>query len=70
MSDIVHVSPAGAPVLDCSADEVCELIACEICLQEIPASAAQSEEAADYVHYFCGLECLEIWRRRLSRSSA
>ena len=70
MRDIFHVSPAGAPVVDCDADEICESIACEICLQEIPASVAQSEEAADYVHYFCGLECLEIWRKRLSGPSA
>ncbi len=67
MSDVTHVSPAGAPVLDCDSDEVCELVACEICLREIPASAFASDEVADYVQHFFGLECLEIWRRRVGK---
>ncbi len=68
MTETAHISPGGAPVLDCGADEICELIACEICLREIPSSAMQSEEVADYVQYFCGLECLEIWRTRLKNA--
>lgn len=38
------------------------LLACEVCLKEIPASGAMSDEAKDYVSHFCGLECYEIWK--------
>ena len=37
-------------------------VACDVCLREIPASEARSEEASDYVMYFCGLECYGRWR--------
>jgi len=36
-------------------------VACEVCLKEIPASEASSEEATDYVIYFCGLDCYQTW---------
>lgn len=38
-----------------------ELIECEICLREVPITEATSPEAADYVVYFCGLECYDKW---------
>ena len=38
-----------------------EQISCEVCLKEIPLSEAKSEEATDYVVYFCGLDCYETW---------
>lgn len=41
-----------------------EVIACEVCLREIPTSVAKSAEGPDYVHHFCGLECLGQWRGR------
>ena len=41
-----------------------ERIACEICLKEIPVSEATSEEASDYVTYFCGLDCYEKWKKQ------
>ena len=37
-------------------------LACEVCMKEIPASEARSEEATDYVIYFCGLDCYDSWR--------
>lgn len=37
------------------------VIACEVCLKEIPKSVAQSHEGADYVYYFCGDECYQEW---------
>jgi hypothetical protein len=37
------------------------LVSCATCLKEIPASEAKSEEAADYVRYFCGLDCFDQW---------
>ncbi len=39
-----------------------ELIRCEICLTEIPGSVASNAEGPDYVHHFCGLDCLARWR--------
>ena len=41
---------------------VCEVIACEVCLKEIPRDLAKSEEAAGYVHYFCGEACYARWQ--------
>ncbi len=38
------------------------MVACEMCLTEIPASEAKSSEAVDYVRHFCGSECYERWR--------
>lgn len=37
-------------------------VPCELCLKEIPVSEAKVDEAADYVCYFCGLECYEKWK--------
>ncbi len=39
-----------------------EQVSCEICMKEIPVSEAKSEEATEYVMYFCGLNCYESWR--------
>ena len=38
-----------------------ENVPCEICLKEVPRSEAKIEEAADYVLYFCGLDCYKKW---------
>lgn len=40
-----------------------EMLSCEVCLSEIPASVAQSLEGPDYVHHFCGLECYDRWAK-------
>jgi hypothetical protein len=49
-----------------------EMVACEVCLKEIPESVAQSMEGEDYVHHFCGLECFERWKikQRIETSKA
>jgi Domain of unknown function (DUF3330) len=39
-------------------------VVCEVCLKEVPVSAAKSDEASDYVFYFCGSECHAKWRER------
>jgi hypothetical protein len=39
-----------------------EIVACEVCLKEIPESVAKSMEGEDYIHHFCGLECFEKWK--------
>ncbi|WP_040724325.1 DUF3330 domain-containing protein [Thiobacillus thioparus] len=57
-------TPSGAPVAQCSDEDACTVINCDVCLKEIPADAAKVADAQDYVHHFCGLECLEIWRKQ------
>ncbi len=44
------------------------LIACHVCMVEIPLSEAINEEALDYVMYFCGLECFDKWRLAAEKS--
>lgn len=39
-----------------------DVVDCDVCFKEIPISEAKSEEASDYVHHFCGLECFARWR--------
>jgi hypothetical protein len=39
-----------------------ENVPCEICLKEIPVSEAEVDDAADYVRYFCGLDCYAKWK--------
>jgi len=34
-------------------------LSCDVCLREIPRSAAMTAEGADYVGEFCGLECYQ-----------
>lgn len=40
------------------------LVACEVCLKEVPVSEATIAEATDYFTYFCGLACYERWKHR------
>lgn len=57
-----NVNPGGGEILSCAEDAGCEITSCEMCMKEIPVSAALNEEGADYIHHFCGLDCLETWR--------
>lgn len=59
-----HHNPTGAPINACKSEEACEIVSCELCLTEIPESVAQSYEGPDYVHHFCGLECLGKWQAK------
>ncbi len=43
-------------------------VQCEICLKEIPVSGAKVDESADYVRYFCGLDCFDEWKQREHKS--
>jgi hypothetical protein len=63
MNDLPH-TPAGAPVLPCDADAGCEKLSCAVCLKEIPADAAVSADVQDYIHHFCGLDCLALWKKQ------
>lgn len=38
------------------------VVACNICLRDIPTSEAISAEASDYVAYFFGWDCYATWR--------
>ena len=52
-------------------DEVkVDTIACEICLDEIPNSVNQNAEADEYVSNYCGLECYQVWRDKMTESTA
>jgi len=37
------------------------LLACRVCLSEIPHSVADTAEGREYVHYFCGADCYLTW---------
>ena len=39
------------------------LVSCAVCLSEIPYDESSVVEVEDYVLYFCGLECYQLWRR-------
>lgn len=41
-----------------------ELVACDICLKEVPISEATVPEATDYVVHFCGIECYQKWKQQ------
>ena len=41
-----------------------ELIACEICLKEVPITEATVPEVTDYFVHFCGLDCYQKWQRQ------
>ncbi len=55
------VEPISKPV---TLPEDEQLVSCEVCLKSVPQSEADIAEAEDYVAYFCGLECYELWRHQ------
>ncbi len=36
-----------------------QLVACSICRKEIPLSSALTPQGAEYIEYFCGIECYQ-----------
>lgn len=62
--DTRHRTPAGAPLAQCSDEDSCSVVSCEVCLKEIPGDAVNVTDAQDYVHHFCGLECLDAWQKQ------
>lgn len=42
------------------------LIACDVCMKEIPRSEAFVPEGIDYVAHFCGIDCYAAWKSRLA----
>jgi len=63
-----HLTPAGGQVAQCSDETACTVVSCEVCLKEIPADSVRVTDAQDYVHHFCGLDCLELWRKQAAMS--
>jgi len=47
-----------------------QLVSCEICLKSIPVAEAKSAEAEDYVAYFCGLDCYDLWKHQKDKDSS
>lgn len=41
-----------------------DTVACFVCLNEIPASVAISNEGNEYAHHFCGLKCYSLWKEK------
>lgn len=64
-----NVNPSGAQILPCDEDEACEVVSCSVCLAEVPVSVAESFEGPDYVQHFCGLDCLEQWRKQTNKKA-
>jgi hypothetical protein len=62
--DTRHRSPGGALVAQCSDEDSCTVFSCAVCLKEIPADAVKHTDTQDYVHHFCGLDCLELWQKQ------
>ena len=62
--DNPHLTPAGARLAQCSDEDACSVVSCAVCLKEIPADSIRVTDAQEYVHHFCGLDCLEIWRKQ------
>ena len=42
----------------------CEITSCQISMKEVAYFGHLSEKGANNLHHFCGLDCLEMWRRR------
>jgi len=42
-------------------------IACHVCKNEIPKSAALNAEGAEYVHFFCNVDCLDYWKKEQAK---
>lgn len=62
--DTRHRSPMGALVAQCADEESCTVLSCEVCLKGIPADSVTQNDVQDYVHHFCGLDCLAVWEKR------
>lgn len=44
-----------------------EQLTCDVCLTDIPASVAETMEGPDYIHHFCGIECMKRWQEEKAK---
>ncbi|MGO9444536.1 MAG: DUF3330 domain-containing protein [Thiobacillaceae bacterium] len=65
----VNTTPSGATLMDCESDHQCTVLTCDMCLVELPNDAAMREEGEDYIAHFCGLDCLDQWRRQRAQAA-
>ena len=63
MPDKTNISEKPTP-------EEPSVVACSICLAEIPESVAMSSEADDYTQHFCGINCYNKWRDEADNAHA
>lgn len=59
-------TPSGAPIVNCEGTEACTVVSCATCLEQVPADVALTAEGPDYVQYFCGLDCLAQWQKKVA----
>jgi hypothetical protein len=69
MPKTLNTTLVGAPLLDCESDHECTMLTCDMCLVELPANDAISEEGEDYIAHFCGLDCLERWHKHSKKQA-
>ena len=62
--DTRNRTPAGGVVAQCDDETACTMVTCAVCLKEVPADAVKITDAQDYVLHFCGLDCLDVWRKQ------
>lgn len=68
--DTQHLTPAGARVAQCADETACTVVSCAVCLKEIPPDSVRITDAQDYVHHFCGLDCLAMWQQQAAKSGS
>lgn len=66
---LTPLNPGGGQVMACDLDSACEVLSCDVCLTEIPASVAQTMEGEEYVQHFCGLDCMQVWHNKTGGGS-
>jgi hypothetical protein len=62
--DTRHRTPAGGLLMQCADEAACTVFSCAVCLKDVPADSVKVSDAQDYVHHFCGLDCLAVWQKR------
>lgn len=45
-----------------------ETLSCEVCLESVPAVDDEYGETDEYVAYYYGLECYELWQQKKHNS--
>ena len=41
-----------------------EVLACKVCMTEIPKDLAKSDESSEYVYHYCGKDCYDKWQQQ------
>lgn len=62
--DTRHRTPTGSFPVQCADEEACTVFSCDVCLKDVPADSVKLKDAQDYVHHFCGLDCLGVWQKQ------